>query len=501
MKKLFGLIYMSSYKIQLDIVNLKNLNVVEKLDSPSFIQSDSKFGVYEESLTKICSALEGFRTKLEEYKIKNYKFYANRQLLDSDLARFVEDQIRVRTGFKLSWLNSSQVIYNKVLAGMFSLNKQNQIIENSYTYLLSLGSAMMNLSLFNKGKFMWTWSIALGPKELQEINKLTSETAGNPIDVMSDYIGAKLQYLKRQFVKSDKATLIIQHAPALNNRFVASDDKPVQITKKQFYDFFKQTVNMSNDFLVDQLQVEQSELAHVLPNMVFIKQMFQLLDPNEIYLTNRSVITGLLVQEKFQTKGQKANFDQVVMTSVQNMARRYLVDLKHANAVKDFALHIFDRMKRLNLLNIGDRKLLEVTSVVNEVGNFISSDNQYKHSSYILDAKKIIGLSDQENEMIAQISGYNLDDDMQSQLSHYNPEMQLNIAKIASILRLAEALDASHKQKIKQIVVSIKENTMIVKAFTNDDITLERWSFKQNIRLFEKVFGMKVKFVQKRGKN
>ena len=40
--KLFGLIYMSSYKIQLNIVNLKDLTIIEKIDSPSFAQADSK---------------------------------------------------------------------------------------------------------------------------------------------------------------------------------------------------------------------------------------------------------------------------------------------------------------------------------------------------------------------------------------------------------------------------------------------------------------------------
>ena len=41
-KTLFGLIYMSSYKIQLNIVDLKDLTVIEQLDSPSFLQA--KYG-------------------------------------------------------------------------------------------------------------------------------------------------------------------------------------------------------------------------------------------------------------------------------------------------------------------------------------------------------------------------------------------------------------------------------------------------------------------------
>ncbi len=59
------------------------------------------------------------------------------------------------------------------------------------------------------------------------------------------------------------------------------------------------------------------------------------------------------------------------------------------------------------------------------------------------------------------------------------------------------ALDASHKQKIKQIVVSLKkDNQLIIHAKTNADITLERWSFNKRAKLFEEVFGIKVSLKQ-----
>nr|MDF9463291.1 exopolyphosphatase [Lactobacillus amylovorus] len=69
-KTLFGLIYMSSYKIQLNIVDLKDLTVIEQLDSPSFLQADSKSQVFEQDMDKICDAIEGFKEKLAEYQIK-----------------------------------------------------------------------------------------------------------------------------------------------------------------------------------------------------------------------------------------------------------------------------------------------------------------------------------------------------------------------------------------------------------------------------------------------
>lgn len=502
-KKLFGLIYMSSYKIQMNIVNLKKMTIVEKLDSPTFIQSDtnSKFELYEQSLDKICEALEGFKRKLEEYKITNSKFYANRQLLSINSARFIQDQIEVRTGFRLEWLNSSQVVYNKLLAGNdgFSNDQVNKLVKYP-TYLLSLGSAMMNLSLFKEGHFMWTWPFALGPQELQDLEEVAGATTGNPSDVMADYIGADLRYLGEQIEQTDNATMIIQHAVALTHKFMSDEETPVYITVEQFDDFFNEIIDSPVEYWAQRYQLDQSDLVHVIPNLILIKQVIDYLKPQNIYLTEHSVISGLIIQEKNEPKVNRERFNNIIMTSVQNMAQRYNVDLKHATAVREFALHIFDQMKRLKLVKEEDRKLLEIAATLAEVGNFISRNTSNKDSAYIIENNKIIGLSDRENEMVAEITSYGINKNTIKDLSYFNPEMQVDVAKIAGILKIARALDASHKQKINKIAVSIKNENVTIKAVTADDITFERWRFKKNAELFKKVFGMDAILKQKRGR-
>lgn len=123
--KLFGLIYMSSYKIQLNIVNLKDLTIIEKIDSPSFAQADSKSEVFENDMEKICIAIDGFKQKLKEYRIEDFKFYANQQLIDDLSASYIADQIKVRTGLQVEWLSGSQIVYAKVLSGIKSFLKFN----------------------------------------------------------------------------------------------------------------------------------------------------------------------------------------------------------------------------------------------------------------------------------------------------------------------------------------------------------------------------------------
>lgn len=239
-KTLFGLIYMSSYKIQLNIVDLKDLTVIEQLDSPSFLQADSKSQVFEQDMDKICDAIEGFKEKLAEYQIKDFKFYGNEQLIDEMSASFIADQIKVRTGWKIEWLNGGQIVYAKVLSGMKSQAEVNDDGKDHATYLLSLGSAMINLSLFKNNKFESSWSLALGPREIQEINEITNETPNDPIYVINDYLGAKIGHLARQIKNNSRAAVIIQHADALNNTYLK---KKTQLTKLRTRNFNTSMIN------------------------------------------------------------------------------------------------------------------------------------------------------------------------------------------------------------------------------------------------------------------
>lgn len=505
-KSLFGIIYMSSYKIQLNIVDLKDFSVVEKLDSPSFIQASSKAQVFEQDMTRICTALDGFKQKLAEYKIDDFKFYGNKQLINDSSASFIADQIKARTGFEIEWLSSSQIVYDKVLSGIKSLqDMQDMQLKQTPTYLLSLGSAMISLSLFENNKFISTWSLPLGPREINQINEITNETPNNPIDVMSDYLGVKIDYLARQIKANSNAALVIQHADALNNNYLHENDSAMRISRDDFNSFYEKTITMPQDILIQSYHLEPAVAEHTLPNLVSVQKFVKLLNPTELYITDMSVITGLLMQEKYQKQYLKdENGNDIIMTYAQHMAERYLVDQKHSEAVKKFALHLYDRLRHVHLLPEKDRKLLAIAAQIDDIGSFVNQVRRYEQSAKIIEANNIIGLSDQDNEIVSEICCYQtVKEDQASPFigghhyRHLDPQIQLEVAKLSAILRLATALDASHKQKIKKIVISLKKDKqLIVRAKTNADITLERWSFNKRAQLFQDVFGIKVSLKQ-----
>jgi exopolyphosphatase/guanosine-5'-triphosphate,3'-diphosphate pyrophosphatase len=64
--------------------------------------------------------------------------------------------------------------------------------------------------------------------------------------------------------------------------------------------------------------------------------------------------------------------------------------------------------------------------------------------------------------------------------------------KMASILRVADALDRGHSQHIRSITVEKKSEAILIYAQGNYDHSLEQIGLEEKAGLFQDVFGYKV---------
>ena len=80
-------------------------------------------------------------------------------------------------------------------------------------------------------------------------------------------------------------------------------------------------------------------------------------------------------------------------------------------------------------------------------------------------------------------------------------ESYLKIAKLVAILRVANALDRSHKQKIREMKASLKGSQLVLTVDTDEDMTLERGLFPDKAEFFEEVFGIRPEIRMKKRLN
>ena len=66
----------------------------------------------------------------------------------------------------------------------------------------------------------------------------------------------------------------------------------------------------------------------------------------------------------------------------------------------------------------------------------------------------------------------------------------LTIAKLTAILKIANGLDRSHKQKFKNVKTTLKEETLVITVDASVDITLEKGLFTKRAEFFEEVYSV-----------
>ena len=74
----------------------------------------------------------------------------------------------------------------------------------------------------------------------------------------------------------------------------------------------------------------------------------------------------------------------------------------------------------------------------------------------------------------------------------------LIVAKLSAILRVANALDQSHRQKFKNIRIAVKNRELVITVEAFEDISLEQALFENKTAYFESIYSMKPILRQKR---
>ncbi|MDE6168703.1 MAG: HD domain-containing protein, partial [Acetatifactor sp.] len=188
------------------------------------------------------------------------------------------------------------------------------------------------------------------------------------------------------------------------------------------------------------------------------------------------------------------DFEQDIIACAMNISKRYMGSRKRAETLENITTTIFDSMKKVHGLGKRQRLYLRLAAILHDCGKYISMVNIGTTSYNIIMATEIIGLSHMEREIVANVVRFN-----HSRFTYYGQqdgvqgldrESYLTVGKLTAILRLANGLDRSHKQKMRGLKAALKDNRLILTVDTQEDITLEKGFFEAKAEVFQEVFSV-----------
>ena len=195
------------------------------------------------------------------------------------------------------------------------------------------------------------------------------------------------------------------------------------------------------------------------------------------------------------------DFEQDIIACARNISKRYMGSKRRGDTLEAITLIIYDSMRKIHGLSKRERLLLRIAAFLHDCGKYISMVDLAECSYQIIMATEIIGLSHKEREIIANVVKFNHSEFVyyhELQSKSIDRQAYLVMAKLTAILRVANGLDRSHKEKFTDIRAAVKDNTLTITVDTQEDITLEKGLFDNRAAFFEEVFSVRPVIKQKR---
>lgn len=460
-----------------------------------------KFISYQ-TINEICNTLKDFKRIMKDYAVDTWHAYATSALRGVTNSLVVLDQIKIQTNFNVRILSNSEArfLYFKALA--LKEEHFDTLIEQG-TLILDIGAGSVQLSIFTDGKLCVTQNLLLGSLRIQELLHAMQEEAYDFNELIDEYIEKDLLSFNRLYLDSIKISHIIAIGEMIPEIY-----HYIKETKPDFNGILsRKTLNRARLPKSIGGQLANSRQAQlVTPTLLLCRKICQIVGTENLHLSPIDLCDSMVAEYAESKIRLKSNHDftEDILSASMNVAKKYKVDMAHVANVQTLALQIFDKIRKLHGLGKRERLLLQIAVILHSCGIYISEIASRESSYRIIMATEIIGLSHQERAIVANMVRYNssffppyaeLEED-------FTKNEYITMVKLNAILKTANVLDKSNRQKISQVGVTLKGDILTITADTMADITLEKGLFHRRADVFEEVFGIRPMLKQKRsGKN
>ena len=417
-------------------------------------------------IEEICNVLMEFQQRMREYAITEFRCYATSAIRNAKNQVSVLNQIKIRTGVDVIMLSNSEL--------RFLMYKGIQVLDIDFNKIIEdIGSGSVQVSLFDKQALYMTQNLDIGTVKVRGFLESVENNVLDYISVLEEYIQYEFDMFKSGYLKDKDIKNVIAIGDEIKNinRLIPELHLTDTMSYEQILYIYKKIKKASYQDIALKYGLSIEDARMVLPSVLIYKTFLERSKADTVYICATNLCDGSVVDYAQETKKIKLSHDfyQDIVASAKYIGKRYRYSKVHAQYITDLALEIF----------------------LNDPG---------KNGYQLIISTEIMGLSHREREEVANIVLYNTQElpDTDELDTAFWREEYLRIAKLSSILRLANALDRGHKQKLEKCSMARKGKELIISLETNQDITLEITRFSKKAETFSEFTGITPVLKQKR---
>ena len=489
--KYFAAIDVGSFELELGIYEIASKSGIKRVDYVKHtiaLGSDTyKYGkISYEMIDELCNILSDFRKIMDSYKVEDYRAYATSAMREASNNMQVLDQIKVKSGIDINIISNSEQRFISYM----SIDSKGERFEKyikSGTAIADVGFGSMQLTLYDNGAIQSTQNLSLGVLRLREMVDEIDNITEKKHNVLTELIDNDLNTFKKIYLKNKKVKTIIGIGEPLMYvfKYMDHDSGDMIIDYERFITLFDKIRDKSVEEIENILGVSKNHAKMILPSILIFQRIFDLFNAREIWMPGTLLIDGIAAEyaKKSGIINEGHNFEEDIIASSKNIAKRYRGNSKHSIVVEKNALLIFDAIKEVSGLKERDRLLVQIAAILHNIGKFINMKNSAMATYNIISSGEIIGISHDERMLVAEISNISTEENI------YN-KRDIRLAKLSAILQMANALDKSHKQKMKNFSINLRDNKLLLEISYMGDLSLEILSFNSHKDFFREIFGI-----------
>lgn len=497
--KYFAAIDVGSFELEMGIYEISKAGGIKRLDYIKHtiaLGSDTyKYGkISYEMIDELCDVLLNFHEVMDSYGVENYKAYATSALREASNNMQVMDRIKVKSGIDINIISNSEQRFISYM----SINARGELFEKyikNGTAIADVGFGSMQLTLYDNGAIQNTQNLSLGVLRLREMVEDIDNITEKKQNALAEIIDKDLNTYKKIYLKNKKVRTIIGIGEPLMYvfKYMYHGSGNMVIDYEKYNILFEKLKEKSVEDIENILGVSKNHAKIILPSIVIFQRIFNLFNAKEIWMPGTLLIDGIAAEyaKKSGLITGGHNFEEDIIASSKSLSKRYRGNSKHSNMVEKNALLIFDAIKDVSGLYTRDRLLVQIAAILHNIGRFINMKNSSLATYNIISSGEIIGISHDERMLVAEISNIDTEENIYS-------KRDIRLAKLSAILQMANSLDRSHKQKIKNFSLELKNNKLILEVYYMGDLSLEILSFNSHKDFFREIFGIEFVLKQKK---
>ncbi|WP_036478173.1 Ppx/GppA phosphatase family protein [Myxosarcina sp. GI1] len=277
-----------------------------------------------------------------------------------------------------------------------------------------------------------------------------------------------------------------------------------ELSRKAIEKVVKKLTKMTCKERLEVAGITEKRAEIIVPGAIILLEVMNMLKLDSIVVCERALREGIIVNWML-TRGlinSRLRYqDEVKKRNVLKIAHKYQVDLTYAQKVAEFALSIFDQTKgELHDWGNDERELLWSAAILHNCGIYISHSSHHKHSYYLIRNAELLGFTELDLELIANIARYHRRSKPKKKHEPYqklSDRERLMVRQLSAILRIATALDRRQKSAIASVNCHYQADsqTLHLELFPTeigDDCAFELWSLDYKKDVFEEEYGLEL---------